>query len=136
MLRVSFTDFKGNWDEHLLLIEFSCNSSYHSGIAKASFEALYDRKCRYLLCFFKVGEFSLFVAELVCEMDKRRQNSYADNTKRDLEFEFSDSIYLKIYPMKGLMRYFKKGRRSHRYVGPYEILKRVLNVAYELNLPR
>ena len=37
--------------------------------------------------------------------------------------------------MKGVMRFAKKGKFSPRYVGPYKILKRVGNVAYELALP-
>ena len=37
--------------------------------------------------------------------------------------------------MKGELRFWKKGNISPRYVGPYKILKRVGNVAYELALP-
>ncbi|WMV13485.1 hypothetical protein MTR67_006870 [Solanum verrucosum] len=36
--------------------------------------------------------------------------------------------------MKGVMRFGKKGKLSPRYVGPYKILKRVANVAYEFEL--
>ena len=61
-----------------------------------------------------------------------RQKSFADNRKRALEFEVSDQVYLKISPMKGVMRSGKKGKLSLRYIGPYEILYRVGNVAYEL----
>lgn len=32
MLWACVMDFKGGWDEHLQLIEFSCNNSYHSTI--------------------------------------------------------------------------------------------------------
>ncbi|WMV09170.1 hypothetical protein MTR67_002555, partial [Solanum verrucosum] len=64
-----------------------------------------------------------------------RQKSYADNRKRNLEFEVGDWVYLKISPMKGVMRFGKKGKLSPRYVGPYEILKRVGKVAYELKFP-
>ena len=37
--------------------------------------------------------------------------------------------------MKGMMRFGKKAKLSLRYIGPYEILQRVGNVAYELKLP-
>ena len=36
--------------------------------------------------------------------------------------------------MKGVIRFGKKGKLSPRYVGPSEILKRVWDVYYELNL--
>ncbi|XP_015170477.1 uncharacterized protein [Solanum tuberosum] len=35
----------------------------------------------------------------------------------------------------GVMRFGKKGKHSPWYVGPYQILKRVGKVAYELHLP-
>ena len=37
--------------------------------------------------------------------------------------------------MKGVMRFRRKGKLSPRYVGPYKILQRVGEVAYELALP-
>ena len=37
--------------------------------------------------------------------------------------------------MKGVMRFGKKGKLSPRYVGPYGILKMVVNVAYKLEFP-
>ena len=54
-----------------------------------------------------------------------RQKPYADNRRRDLEFEEGDKVYLKISPMKGVVRFGKKGKLSPCYVGPYEILQRV-----------
>ncbi|WMV58247.1 hypothetical protein MTR67_051632 [Solanum verrucosum] len=53
---------------------------------------------------------------------------------RDLEFEVNDWVYLKISPMKGVMRFGKKGKWSPRYIGPYRISKRSGNVDYELEL--
>ena len=44
-------------------------------------------------------------------------------------------MYLKISPMKGVMRFGKKGNLSPQYVDPYDILKWVGKVAYELKLP-
>ena len=52
-------DFRGSWDDHLPLIEFSYNNSYHSSIGMAPFESLYGRRCRSLVLLFKVGESSI-----------------------------------------------------------------------------
>ncbi|KAL5574128.1 hypothetical protein UlMin_023725 [Ulmus minor] len=37
--------------------------------------------------------------------------------------------------MKGVMRFGRKGKLSPRFIGPFEILKRVGKVAYQLALP-
>src|SRR5687767_15435423 len=64
-----------------------------------------------------------------------RQKSYSNNRRKDIEFEVNDWVYLKISPIKGVMRFGKKGKLSPRYFGPYKILRRVGRVAYELDLP-
>ncbi|CAN4115826.1 unnamed protein product [Withania somnifera] len=56
MLRACVLDFKGSWDDHLPLIEFAYNNSYHSSIKMAPYEALYGRKCRSPIGWFEVGE--------------------------------------------------------------------------------
>ena len=57
------------------------------------------------------------------------QKSYVDNRKRALEFKVGDQVYLKISPMKGVMRFDTKGNFSPKYIGCYEILQRVGNVS-------
>ena len=44
-------------------------------------------------------------------------------------------MYWKISPMKGSMRFGKKGKLIPRYVGHYEIFERFGKVSYELRLP-
>ena len=46
MLRACVIDFKGSWDDHIPLIKFAYNNSYHSNIQMAPYEALYGRRCR------------------------------------------------------------------------------------------
>ncbi|KAL8120119.1 hypothetical protein AgCh_017302 [Apium graveolens] len=65
MLRVCALDFKGNWDDHLPLIEFSYNNSYHAIIGMPPYEALYGCKCRPPLYWDEVGEKKLLGPELV-----------------------------------------------------------------------
>ncbi|XP_069148312.1 uncharacterized protein, partial [Solanum lycopersicum] len=64
-----------------------------------------------------------------------RQKEYADRKVRDLEFMEGEQVLLKVSPMKGVMRFGKRGKLSPRYIGPFEVLKRVGEVAYELALP-
>ncbi|KAL8146728.1 hypothetical protein AgCh_004465 [Apium graveolens] len=65
MLRVCVIDFKGNWNDHLPLIEFAYNNSYHASIGMPPCEALYGRRCRYPLCWDEVGEHKIIGPELV-----------------------------------------------------------------------
>ena len=64
-----------------------------------------------------------------------RQKSYADRRRRPLEFNVGDRVYLKVAPLKHLLRIGMKGKLASRYIGSYEILKRIGPVAYQLALP-
>nr|GFB19142.1 putative reverse transcriptase domain-containing protein [Tanacetum cinerariifolium] len=56
MLRAFAIDFGKGWVNHLPLVEFSYNNSYHASIKAAPFEALYGQKCRSPVCWTEVGE--------------------------------------------------------------------------------
>ena len=63
-----------------------------------------------------------------------RQKSYADRRVRALVFMEGDHVWLRVSPMKSVMRFGKKGKLSPRFIGPFEILSRVGEVAYKLSL--
>ncbi|XP_060669508.1 uncharacterized protein LOC132800254 [Ziziphus jujuba] len=44
-------------------------------------------------------------------------------------------VFLKVAPMKWVMRLWKKGKLSPRFVRPFEILDKVGDLAYRLALP-
>ena len=141
-------DFGGSWEKYLPLVEFAYNNSYHSTIGMAPYEALYGRKCRSPSCWMEVGDRELEGPELIRETSEKvpiiqermrmafsRQKSYADPRRRDVQFGVGDQVFLKISPMKGVMRFRKKGKLTPRYIGPFEILDRVGNVSYRLAFP-
>ncbi|KAD4981936.1 hypothetical protein E3N88_18607 [Mikania micrantha] len=148
MLRTCVLDFGGNWDSHLLLIEFSYNNTYHSSIGCAPFEALYGRKCRSPICWLEVGDNRITGPELIqgttdkiAQIEQRlqatrsRQKSYTDKQRKPLEFQVGDRVMLKLSPWKGVVRFANKGKLTPRYVGPFEIIERIGPVAYRLRLP-
>jgi hypothetical protein len=130
------------------LAEFSYNNSYQASLKMAPFEALYGRKCRTPLYWNQTGETQVFGPEILQEAEKQvqiireslktaqsRQKSYADNRRRELTFEVGDFVYLKVSPMRGMKRFKVKGKLSPCYIGPFKILERKGEVAYQLELP-
>jgi len=63
-----------------------------------------------------------------------RQKSYADTRRRDLRFKEGAYVYLKVSPMRSAKRFNMKGKLAPRYVGPFRILVRHGEVAYQLEL--
>ena len=148
MLRACMIEFKGSWDTHLSLMEFSYNNSYQSSIGMDPFEALYGWKCRTLVYWDEVGERRLIGPELVhitldkilivrdiLKIARDRHKSFADKRRRDLQFKVSDRVFLKVSPWKGVLIFGRRGNLRPRYIGPYEIIAIVGPVAYRLDLP-
>ena len=63
-----------------------------------------------------------------------RQKSYANNRKKDLEFEVEDKVFLNVTPLKGL-EFEKRKKLKPRYVGPFAVLRQIGKVLYQLELP-
>ncbi|XP_070036870.1 uncharacterized protein [Nicotiana tomentosiformis] len=68
-------------------------------------------------------------------MAHSRQRSYVDWKVRDVSYMVGEKVFLRVSPMKGVMRFGKKGKLSSRYIVPFEVLKRVGELAYKLSLP-
>ena len=118
MLHASILDFQGSWSKYLPLVEFAYNNSYQATIQMAPYEALYERKCRSPLHSHEVGERKFLGPKLVertsaavekiqsrMKTAQSKQKSYVDVRRRPLEFEVGDHVFLKVTPMKGVMRF-------------------------------
>jgi len=64
-----------------------------------------------------------------------RQKSYADQRRRPLEFAPGDHVFLRITPTTSAGKAIRSRKLSPKFIGPYQILRRIGPVAYEIALP-
>ena len=148
MLRAYVLTYGKDWEQSLPYAKFSYNNSYQASLGMSSFEALYGRKCRIPLMWSEVGERSLVGPALIKEAEERvaeireklkvvqsRQKSYVDRKRREISFNPGDFVYLKVSPIRETRLFQVHGKLAPRYIGPYQVLKKVGKVAYRLQLP-
>jgi hypothetical protein len=112
------------------------------------FEMLYSRRCQTPLFWSETGERKVFGPNILQEAEKEvrmvsenlrvaqsRQKSYVDHRRRELSFEVEDFVYLKVSPMRGLRHFKVRGKFALRFIGPFKILEKRAEVAYQLELP-
>ena len=92
----------------------------------------------------ETGESQIFGPEILKEVEQQvqiirenlrtsqsRQKSYADTRRRELEFEVGDFVFLMVSSIRGIRRFKVKGKLSPRYIGPFQVLERRGEVAYQ-----
>jgi hypothetical protein len=148
MLRACALQYGRSWDKSLSYAEFSYNNSYQESLKMAPFEMLYGQRCRTPLFLNETGERKVFGPDILEEAEKQvrmvkenlrvvqsKQKSYPDHRRRELSFEVGDFIYLKVSPMRGLHDFKVRGKLAPRFIGPFKILEKRGEVAYQLELP-
>jgi len=55
-------EFRGKWEDHLPLVEFTYNNNYQAIIGMAPCEALYGKRCRIPVCWEEVWDRKLYGA--------------------------------------------------------------------------
>jgi hypothetical protein len=140
--------YERSWDKSLPYAEFSYNNSYQESLKMTPFEMLYGRRCRTPLFWNETGERKVFRPDILQEAEKQvhmvrenlwvtqsRQKSYTDLRRRELSFEVGDFIYLKVSPMRGLRCFKVWGKLALMFIGPFKILEKRGEVAYQLEMP-
>ena len=132
MLRSCVLDFRRNWDQHLIPIEFAYSDSYHSSIVMVPYEALYWRKCRSPVHWVEVerkiiesndvpwADEAYEKEKLIkqrMKMAQSWQKTYADNQVKELEFEVGDQVFLKVSTYKGEIRHKKRWKIKSKTCG-------------------
>jgi len=64
-----------------------------------------------------------------------RQKCYVDKRRRPLEFDVGDHVFWRVIPTTGVGRAIRSKKLSSKFLGSYQILKKIGPVAYEIALP-
>ena len=145
VLRACVLTYGKDWEQSLPYAEFSYNNGYQASLGMSPFETLYWRKCRTPLMWSEVGERALVGPALIKEAEERvdeireklkaaqsRQKSYTDKKRREISFNPGEFVYLKVSPIRGTRRFQVHEKLAPRYIGPYQVLKKVGAVVYHL----
>ncbi|MGJ2631357.1 hypothetical protein ACR8J5_22260, partial [Salmonella enterica subsp. enterica serovar Paratyphi A] len=136
------------WLKFLPLVEFAYNSSHHRSLGMSPFKALYGQEC---LVPLRLADPTLQVPaakSILEEMDQQllvirnnlkrasdRQKSYADLLRSARSFSKGEQVFLRVKPKRSSLKLGEFYKLSFRYCGPFEILRKIGDQAYELALP-
>ncbi|XP_073137036.1 uncharacterized protein [Henckelia pumila] len=65
-----------------------------------------------------------------------RKAGYANTESRPLQFQPGEKVFLKVSQFCRIFRFVLKGKLSPRFIGPFEIVENVEELAYKLALPQ
>ena len=148
-LRAFAADRPQAWVDCLPLAEFWFNTNFHSSLKLTPFEALYGypppKLVDYVLGTTRVAAvdsllqdrqqlFSLLKSNLAAAQE--RMKWFADKKRVDRSFAVGDWVYLRLQPYKQSSVQSKKfGKLAPRFYGPYQVIQKVGEVSYKLDLP-
>ncbi|MCO5549863.1 hypothetical protein L7F22_003337 [Adiantum nelumboides] len=147
-------DQRSQWEKYLPLVEYAYKNTVHTSIGKAPFEVIEGRSKSPLLLkvhgkIFVADEYSRDLKESfqkikeAISIARQKQKAAANKHRRALAFKENDWVLLK-FPNARLRHTTGKNPTGHqkyyaklakRYYGPFQILKPINEMAYQLRLP-
>ncbi|MCO5577997.1 hypothetical protein L7F22_031835 [Adiantum nelumboides] len=152
---VTEVDQRSQWEKYLPLVEYAYNNTVHTSTRKAPFEVIEGRPKSPLLLkvpgkIFATDEYSRDLKESfqkikeAISIAQQKQKAVANKHRRVLAFKENDWVLLK-FPKARLRHTTGKNPTGHqkyyaklakRYYGPFQILKPINEMAYQLKLPK
>ncbi|XP_058757457.1 uncharacterized protein LOC131630720 [Vicia villosa] len=148
-LRCFTSEQPRKWYKFLHLAEYWFNTSFHSAIQMTPFKALYGRDPPNIpdyLCDIvtdtslrdSLQERNTIVTQLKANIQKSQvqMEKQANLKRRDFTFHPGDLVLLRLHPYRQQTVSRRNSQKlAKRFYGPYQIIKKVGEVAYMLDLP-
>jgi hypothetical protein len=148
MLRMHVMYQPRKWEDYLPLVEFAYNNGYQASLKMSPFEVLYGRSCNTPISWSNLVNRISLGPDMLREMEQQvtqikqnmkvaqnRQKNYVDQKRTPREFKMGDHVYLRIKPRRSSLKMGACAKLAPQYCGPFEVLDRVVPVAYRLALP-
>lgn len=148
-LRCLSGDRPKDWLRWLPCAEFCYNSSFQTALRATPFRVVYGRDPPALVAYepgiarlaavdnqlVEQDEFLSEIRERLLQAQNYMKEHY-DKTHRDVEFQVGQWVWLRLHS-RAVVSLGRQtlGKLSPRFFGPYKILQRVGEVAYQLQLP-
>ena len=148
-LRNYVTGQQTTWIKWLHLGEYCYNTTYHMSIKMSPFKALYGYEATTFGSLTIMESKVPSAQELIqrnidiikelrdnLHIAQNQQKLYADKNRVERSFQEGDLVYLRLQPYK--QSSIKKNgteKLKPRFYGPYKVIKKIGEVAYELELP-
>lgn len=137
------------WAKWLHVGEYCYISTHHTSIAMSSFRALYhydppnftdlifvDNRAPKAKAFLQESQDIMATLKENLQMAQNQQKRYYDKDRTKRLFKVGDVVYLRLQPdRQSSFKKIRMEKQQPRFFGPFKILRRVGEIAYELELP-
>ncbi|KAH0670700.1 hypothetical protein KY290_026097 [Solanum tuberosum] len=148
-LRCFATDTPSTWVPLLPWAEFWYNNSYQHSSKMTPFEVVYGRPPPIVSRFVLDSTSNPTISGSLRQRDETlavlksnllqaqdRMKFQADKGRREVIFDIGDWVYVRLRPYRQLsVRLQRHSKLSRRFFGPFQIIQRIGDVAYKLDLP-